>query len=234
MMGFFVEPRAYRVSRWDFFGMGSRSLTLERALWCAGALLLAWCGWTLAQARAYQGYESWSLDRLRDGQSVSMASYIASRIGIGKSEVHSAPRPGEETEAVPARGDLVGRLDIPRLGLSAMVLEGVDGQTLKLGVGHVPGTALPGRRGNVALAAHRDTFFRSLHGIRASDAIELTTLRRTYRYTVDFVRIVDPDDAAVLRDTPRPSLTLVTCYPFHWVGNAPKRFVVQATRVESN
>ena len=163
-----------------------------------------------------------------------MASYIASRIGIGKSEVHSAPRPGEETEAVPARGDLVGRLDIPRLGLSAMVLEGVDDQTLKLGVGHVPGTAMPGRRGNVALAAHRDTFFHPLHGIRASDAIELTTLRRTYRYTVDSVHIVDPDDAAVLRDTPRPSLTLVTCYPFHWVGNAPKRFVVQATRVESN
>jgi sortase A len=219
-MGFFTEPRVYSSRRWSVVGKKYGSVFLERALLWTGALLLGWCGWTLAQARAYQGYQSWSLDRLRNGQS--------------ETDAHSAPGSSKEREAVPARGDLVGRLDIPRLGLSAIVLEGVDDETLRLGVGHVPGTALPGRSGNLALAAHRDTFFHPLHRIHSADQIELTTPHRTYHYRVDSVRIVGPDDAAVLRPTPRPSLTLVTCYPFHWVGNAPKRFVVRASRLESN
>jgi len=231
--GFFVEPRAYRRG---FFGWSGRGALLERALLWIGALLLGWCGWTLAQARVYQGYEGWSLERMRAGRSATLAGYLASRVGIGAGNVPppaSADRAGSD-EPVPRPGDLVGRLDIPRLRLSAIILEGDDSGTLKLGIGHVPGTALPGSRGNVALAAHRDSFFRPLRGIHPADEIEMTTLRRTYRYRVDSVKIVGPDAVEVLRDSAGPTLTLVTCYPFGWVGNAPKRFIVRASRVEAN
>lgn len=238
-MSFFVEPRVYprreiRVPERLRRALGGAwSVALERALLVAGALLLGWCGWTIAQARAWQGYAGWALARRQRGESASVGGYVASRVGLGGRERALAP-PVPEAEPVPAKGDLVGRLDIPRLGLSAMVLEGDDDRTLKLGVGHIPGTSLPGRGGNVGLAAHRDSFFRPLHGIRKADEIELVTARRTYRYRVNEVSIVPPEDVAVLRDTPSPSLTLVTCYPFWWVGNAPKRFVVRASRIESH
>lgn len=239
-MSFFVEPRVYprRELRppeaWRRFARGG-AISLERALLIVGALLLGWCGWTLAEAHAWQRYAGWSLERQRRGETASVAQYLASRVGLGAKERPAPPSPAApEAEPLPSRGDLLGRLDIPRLGLSAIVLEGDDAATLKLGVGHIPGTALPGPRGNMALAAHRDSFFRPLHEIRRADEIELTTARRTYRYRVSDVAIVPPEDVAVLRDTPKPSLTLVTCYPFWWVGNAPKRFVVHASRIESN
>jgi sortase A len=230
--GFFVEPRVYRRRP---FGRGSWRRPVERALLWVGALLLGWCGWTLAQARVYQGYESWSLDRMRAGRSATAGAYLASRIlpEAQKTPPASAGRAPED--AIPLRrGDLVGRLDIPRLHLSAIVLEGDDDGTLRLGVGHVPGTALPGSRGNVALAAHRDSYFRPLRGIHPADEIEMTTPLSTFRYRVDSVRIVDPDAVEVLRDSAGPTLTLVTCYPFGWVGNAPKRFIVRASRVEAH
>ena len=242
-MSFFIEPRVYprRELRAPEAGRrllrgGGWPVALERALLVVGALLLGWCGWTLAEAHAWQRYASWSLDRHRRGETASVTRYLASRVGLGEARTAPVPVPAAapEAEPVPSRGDLVGRLDIPRLGLSAIVLEGDDDGTLKLGVGHIPGTALPGPSGNMALAAHRDSFFRPLHEIRRADEIELTTALRTYRYRVSDVAIVRPDDVAVLRDTPRPSLTLVTCYPFWWVGNAPKRFVVHASRIESH
>ena len=213
-------------------GAGAWASSLERALLVVGALLLGWCGWTLARAHAWQRYEGWALERRQHGEAASVATYLATRVGIGGGERRVLP-PLPEAEPAPGKGDLVGRLDIPRLGMSAMVLEGDDTKTLSLGVGHIPGTALPGPRGNVGLAAHRDSFFRPLHGIRKADEIELVTALRTYRYRVNDVSIVRPDDVAVLHDTASPSLTLVTCYPFHWVGNAPKRFVVRASRIES-
>jgi sortase A len=229
--GFFVEPRVYRRR---LFGRESWRTSVERALLWAGALLLGWCGWTLAQARVYQGYESWSLDRIRAGRSATVGGYLASRVLPEQKTPPAAPGRAAE-DAIPLRrGDLVGRLDIPRLHLSAIVIEGDDDRTLKLGVGHVPGTALPGSRGNVALAAHRDSYFRPLRGIHPADEIEMTTPLRTFRYRVDSVRIVDPDAVEVLRDSAAPTLTLVTCYPFGWVGNAPKRFIVRASRVETN
>jgi sortase A len=232
-MSFFVEPRIDPRRQVRAPGGGAWAKALERALLVVGALLLGWCGWTLAQAHAWQRYEGWALARRQRGQSASVGAYLASRVGVGGRERSSTPPPAAETEPVPAKGDLVGRLDIPRLGISAMVLEGDDDGTLKLGVGHIPGTALPGPQGNVGLAAHRDSFFRPLHGIRRTDEIELVTALRTYRYRVRDVAIVRPDDVAVLRDTGSPSLTLVTCYPFWWVGNAPKRFVVRASRIET-
>jgi sortase A len=238
---FFLEPRVYRHSlfgwRRSLSGRETWRASLERALLCAGAILLGWCGWTLAQGRAYQGYESWSLDRMRAGRPATVGGYLASRVipERGSAPLAAVVRAARTAEAIPLRrGDLVGRLAIPRLHLSAIVLEGDDDGTLKLGVGHVPGTALPGSAGNVALAAHRDSYFRPLRGIHPADEIEMTTPQRTFRYRVDSVRIVDPGAVEVLRDSAGPTLTLVTCYPFGWVGNAPKRFIVRASRVETN
>ena len=128
-------------------------------------------------------------------------------------------------------GGLIGRIDIPRLGLSAIVTEGVGTKNLRRAVGHIPGTALPGRPGNIGISGHRDTFFRPLRKIRRDDIITLTTLLGEYRYRVVSTRIVRPDDVAVLRTSGDEILTLVTCYPFYFVGPAPYRFIVRADRV---
>jgi sortase A len=122
----------------------------------------------------------------------------------------------------------IGVLKIPRLGLTVPVLEGTDEFTLNRGVGHVAGTALPGERGNVAIAGHRDGFFRVLKDVTAGDRIRLVTLWQTVDYTVQETRIVEPEDVRVLEPTGTPVLTLLTCYPFYYVGSAPKRFVVRA------
>ncbi len=124
---------------------------------------------------------------------------------------------------------LLGPVTVPRLDLSAAVNEGVDDETLSLAIGHIPGTALPGLAGNVAVAAHRDTFFRPLKDIRANDEIDFLTTKGEYRYRVKSMRIVNPEDVAVLKPSSEPELTMITCYPFEFFGHAPKRFVVQAT-----
>jgi sortase A len=111
-----------------------------------------------------------------------------------------------------------------------MIMEGTDGRTLRHAVGHIPGTALPGQQGNVALAGHRDTFFRGLRNINKDDEITLTTLHGSYRYRVDSTQVVEPRDTEVLDATTDNILTLVTCYPFYFVGPAPKRFIVRAHR----
>ena len=129
---------------------------------------------------------------------------------------------------VPSRA-LVGRIEVPRLKLSAIAREGVDVRTLRGSVGHVPGTALPGDAGNAAFAAHRDTFFAPLRDIRAGDEVVVTTATAVHRYSVVRTRIVEPSDVSVLRPSDTRTLTLVTCYPFDYVGSAPKRFIVQAT-----
>jgi sortase A len=112
-----------------------------------------------------------------------------------------------------------------------MILEGTDNKTLRRAVGHIPGTPLPGQPGNVALAGHRDTFFRALQNIRENDEITLETLSGPYRYRVDSIKVVDPEDTEALHDSDDAILTLVTCYPFSFVGPAPRRFVVQARRI---
>lgn len=129
-------------------------------------------------------------------------------------------------------GSLIGRIEISRIGLSTVLLEGTDSRTLRLAAGHIPGTAFPGGTGNIGIAAHRDTFFRKLQRIRDNDIITLTTLQGSFRYKVDSVQIVEPGDVDVLDDIPSERrLTLVTCYPFRWVGPAPHRFVVSAREV---
>jgi sortase A len=133
----------------------------------------------------------------------------------------------------PAPRALIGRIDVPRLELSALAREGVDTRTLRGSAGHVPGSALPGETGNAAFAAHRDTFFGPLRGVRRGDEISVTTPHGEYRYVVSGTRIVDPEDVSVLRASNEPTLTLVTCYPFDYIGSAPQRFIVTARLVQS-
>src|SRR5947209_6004013 len=113
-----------------------------------------------------------------------------------------------------------------------MVIEGTSTATLRRSVGHIPGTALPGEYGNVGFSAHRDTFFRPLRNIQRNDVVSSTTLLGEYRYRVLFTKIVGPNDVAVLNSGVRQTLTLITCYPFYFVGSAPHRFVVRAERIE--
>jgi sortase A len=129
---------------------------------------------------------------------------------------------------VAKEGDVLGRIEIPRLGVKVAILEGTTSQTLRLGVGHIEGTALPGENGNIGIAGHRDTYFRALKDIRTNDEIQIQTATGLSRFAVDSVQIVDPGDIGVLAPSAEPALTLVTCYPFHFIGAAPKRFVVHA------
>src|SRR6185503_9326892 len=143
-----------------------------------------------------------------------------------------APRARAESLVIPVReGSPLGRIEISRVGLTAMVQEGIDEGTLRRAVGHIPGTPLPGQRGNVALAGHRDTFFRGLRQIRQDDEITLTTLSGSYRYRVESTKVVEPEETEVLSDAENDILTLVTCYPFNFVGSAPQRFIVRAHRI---
>lgn len=128
-------------------------------------------------------------------------------------------------------GSPFGRLEIPRLQLSVMVVEGSSDRDLRRGVGHIPGTALPGNSGNVGLAGHRDTVFRKLSQIQSQDLVTFTTLTGVFQYRVVSTSIVSPTSVEVLDPTPDPELTLVTCYPFFYLGHAPQRFIVRARRV---
>jgi sortase A len=129
-----------------------------------------------------------------------------------------------------AEGDLVGRLEIPRLQISSVVLEGVSDATLRVASGHIPGTPLPGEGGNAGIAAHRDGAFRELSSIEAGDRVVMTTPRGSRTYRVAFTSIVEPDDTRLLAPAGVEALTLVTCYPFQYAGSAPQRFIVRALR----
>ena len=185
-------------------GFVSRALrVLEVALFVIG---LASIGWFVS-ARAAEDREQASLSRELD------------RVAVGSTL---------GTSMAPAVRGLVGRIDVPRLKLSALAREGADVLTLSRAVGHIPGTAFPGDSGNAGFAAHRDTFFRPLKSVRNGDEVILTTTRGVYRYLVTGTRIVEPQDVSVLDATAGATLTLVTCYPFEYVGSAPQRFIVHA------
>ena len=181
-----------------------------------GLFLLGFAAFFYFQATVYQTYENWRFDQ-------SLADSLAAAVPKAPPSHHrNAFRSSVRDGAV------IGRIDISRIGVSVMVVEGVASRNLKLGAGHIPGTALPGEPGNVGIAAHRDTFFRKLREIRSDDTITLTTLAGSYRYAVESSDVVAPTDVQVLAPSPEPSLTLVTCYPFYYVGSAPKRFIVRA------
>jgi len=126
---------------------------------------------------------------------------------------------------------LVGSIQISRLRLSAIVAEGIGSATLRHAVGHIPGTPLPGEPGNVGLAGHRDTFFRALKDLKTGDEIQFSTPGGNFRYVVESLLIVEPDNVGVLAPSTENVLTLVTCYPFSYIGAAPRRWIVRARQV---
>jgi sortase A len=125
-------------------------------------------------------------------------------------------------------------LRVPKVGIEVPILEGTDDVTLNRGVGHVPGTALPGQSGNIAVTGHRDGFFRGLKDVAVGDTIEVDRHGHTDRYKIQRTKIVFPSDVSVLNPTPDSELTLITCYPFYYVGSAPQRYIVQATLITPN
>jgi sortase A len=197
------------------------ALWIERATLAAGAMLLAaWAAVTL-EARLYAHRQEARLDRL-----------VTATAELADPAADTRPRKTRKKARRPALAaeDLVGRIEIPRLRLKAVVAEGVSARTLRLAVGHVPGTALPGEDGNVVLAGHRDTFFRPLKDVEPGDAVTLTTPEGRFEYRVEAAEVVAPTRTDLLESTSAPTLTLVTCYPFYLVGSAPDRFIVRATR----
>ncbi|MGH9672397.1 MAG: class D sortase [Bryobacteraceae bacterium] len=134
----------------------------------------------------------------------------------------------------PGAGDVLGRIEIPGAGVSAIVVEGVDEAVLRTAVGHVPTTALPGESGRIALAGHRDTFFRGLRNAKPGDLVRLTTPADVYDYRIVSAQVVEPDRVDVIAPTAEPALALITCHPFTYTGNAPFRYVVHARPAQSD
>ena len=190
---------------------------LERVLWTLGAACLLIVGAAMA-------YSWWSYRaglRVLDRELAAAAPPVN---GIASARTARTFAPGE----------VIGRIEIPRLELSAIVLEGVEETSLLGGVGHIPRTGLPGFAGNIGLAAHRDMHFRALRDIVLGDRISITTTDGVFEYQVSGTQIVGPEDAWVLAAPPPVALTLVTCYPFRYIGRAPKRFIVQAVPVRAD
>src|SRR5512140_3462591 len=188
-----------KLLRWSQFGLVA----------CAVAML-GYCAFVVVDTRVFQERESRTLQRLLEDQH-------APGVDLPQATLLSPPK----IPPAAATSGLIGRIEIARLGLSVMIIEGDDGKTLRRAAGHVPGTALPGQLGNVGITAHRDTFFRPLRNIQMDDMITLTTLQGVYRYRVVSTKIVSPQDVEVLGSTGGEVLTLVTCHPFYFVGAAP-------------
>ncbi len=173
----------------------------RRLFFACGVSLLTYCG--------YVSLDSWIFQRMESQEFQQSLTHN-----------HTARVAG-----------LIGRIEIPRLGVSVIVMEGASRSILGRAAGHIAGTALPGQPGNIGISAHRDTFFRPLRNIRRDDTIVLTTPRGDYRYRVLSTEVVSPYDVGVLNSSADQILTLVTCYPFYFVGAAPSRFIVRAARI---
>jgi sortase A len=200
----------------------SRILQLSHyVLLIAGISVLGYCAFVLSRASVYQAQAREQLSNF-NAHVASTSSTPGQRV----TPLHPPLRVG--------RGfGVIGRVDVPRIHLSGMVAEGANTRALRVAIGHVPGTALPGQPGNVALVAHRDTFFRNLGELKIGDVIRLTVPGDEYTYRVMFTDIVNPNETWVLQPATGDTLTLVTCYPFHFIGAAPERFVVRARRIDA-
>jgi sortase A len=236
------SKRKPRLRRWERFFL---------TIGLSGSLIFG--AWLLASDRL-ESYNSWRFDRALQGKPTSLVAYIdhlsfsvwkrivlepavgSRRVPIVEIEKNTQDQVPDKPDnpdhivayPVPAPSSPIGRLNIPSIDLSVIVLNGTDEWVLNQAVGRIEGTALPGESGNLGIAGHRDRHFRVLRKIREGDEIMLTTTQGTYRYSVANTEIVNPTDTRVLKPSSQPCLTLVTCYPFYYVGNAPKRFVVKA------
>jgi sortase A len=233
----------------------SRILRFTQVTLMLGGLgALGYVGYVYADSAFYQAYQNWAFDEQLHGRTATVGAFLADAtplmqllrrpVVVGEREdakrasdsvstgstAHSGSASISRSRAVVERA-IVGRIELPRLGVRAMVREGVDERTLRRAVGHIPATALPGQDGNIGLAGHRDSFFRQLRNVHTNDRIALRTLNGEYDYVVDSITVVMPDDMQVLAPTAGNVLTLVTCYPFNYVGHAPRRYIVRARQV---
>jgi sortase A len=190
---------------------GEFLLWMRRLLFIAGTFAVSYVALTLLYAKLYQDAAGNALEEQIAAQQHEMSP---SRVMANE-------------------GDVLGRIEIPRLGVKVEILEGTTSRTLRLGVGHIEGTALPGEPGNIGIAGHRDTYFHALKDIRTNDEIQIQTATGLSRFEVDLVEIVDPGDTRALAPAAGSAVTLVTCYPFYYFGAAPKRFVVHAHKLSS-
>jgi sortase A len=197
-----MNPRGFNVSR----PRKSRELLLFAAYYfflAGGIWGLGYATYVVVDAHAYQAIEESRLPEL----------------------------PPTEGPRMVADGEVIGEMRIPRLELKAIIVQGESSKVLRRAVGHLVKTALPGEPGNVALAGHRDTFFRPLRGIQLGDAITIKTPEGEFEYQVESTEVVLPSDIQVLQPSGENTLTLVTCFPFYFVGAAPKRFIVRARQI---
>jgi sortase A len=199
-----ASTRIHSVLRWS-----------RNAFLVAGVLILGYCGFVLLDARVYQAYEARHFQQ--EIKDFNPAITTEGRVQKASFRSHV--------------GGPLGEIELTRIGVTAIILEGTDDRTLRRAVGHIPGTPLPGQPGNVAIAGHRDTFFRALRNVRQDDEITLMTLEGSYHYRVDSIKVVALEDTQVLDNSGGDFLTLVTCYPFYFVGPAPRRFIVRAQRI---
>lgn len=229
---------------------------IEGLLLLTGLAFVGWFSYDKIAAAIDQAWGSYELEAERKGEKPTTGGFVEDLLTPDKTEKAAeavAPpekKPEESARArtpekkaeespkkegkgwnPPPRGTNLGKIEIPRLGIAAVVRQGVDDKTLKRAVGHVPYTPLPGEPGNIGIAAHRDTHFRNLKGVKEGDVIRMVTKEGTYEYAVDSLKIVMPTNVEVLDPTDAPSITLVTCYPFNYIGNAPQRFIVRAKQI---
>lgn len=183
---------------------------LRPATWVllvTGLLALGYAGYVFIDIQAYQAMEQRRFDYARR---------------------HAPAAPAPNAVSALADGGVIGEIQIPRLELTAMVVQGDSAAILRRAVGHLADTALPGEPGNVVLAGHRDTLFRPLKDVRRGDTITLKTRDGDFEYLVESTAVVPPSDVRVLAPTGGRTLTLITCFPFSYIGSAPDRFIVRA------
>jgi LPXTG-site transpeptidase (sortase) family protein len=238
-------------------------LAWEKLFLVVGIVSLLIYGAGFGHSHFFRAYDQWAFDRSLRGEPANVTAFLGHLAGFANREHKPLPARSTRTAEIRSRKALIpgegpdqdkwaaervrsyqksvsmnslplARLEIPAIDLSAMVLEGTDTWTLNRGVGHIRGTAAPGVKGNTGIAGHRDGFFRGLRNISKNDRILLTTVDGTYHYRVASIQIVSPNHTEVLAPTPEPSLTLVTCYPFFFVGDAPKRYIVTSRLVKHN
>lgn len=229
----FAQAKKY-VSTWPMFHPSQSHSWLcwsQHVFFTIGFFAVSYVSFALIDASLFQAYQSWRFERAAKSMETPTGGtehYRPQTLPVASEEANDR-RVASPVIAAQASSAL-GRIEISSIGLAAMILEGTDDNTLRRAVGHIPGTPLPGRSGNVAIAGHRDTFFRALRNIRKDDEIKLATLDASYLYRVDSTRVVEPENIQVLEASDEAILTLVTCYPFNFVGSSPKRFIVRAHR----
>jgi sortase A len=199
---------------------------MEGAALGVAVLCLGWAGVVVAERAIYEHLERPQFEADRADAGYGAAGAVAG--GLREVSAERMPASTIDSGALPPRGSVIGILEIPRIGFSQLVAEGDDDGTLRVAIGHLPDTPLPWHPGNSALAGHRDGHFRPLREIRSGDRILLATRHGDFSYVVEKTMIVNPEDVWVLDPTSRRALTLITCYPFNFIGRAPMRFVIRA------